>query len=150
MKDFVTNVNNWKTEWLLLNYKLNKQDTYKVWFRFLERLRGVEVSDSYCAEQFVTFDSLFFQYAFCNWSYNTWVGWVSGVGTNFHSSSNAFKESKSNFVSILLACSICNSYSLASPEECQLMRFEIGKQTGNILGDVYLLLYHKYHYNSNF
>ena len=30
------------------------------------------------------------------------------------------------------------------------MRFEIGKQTGNILDDVYLLLCHKYHYNSNF
>ena len=46
--------------------------------------------------------------------------------------------------------SICNSYSLASLEECKLMRFEIGKQTGNILDDVYLLLCHKYHYNSNF
>ena len=72
------------------------------------------------------------------------------VGTNFHSSSDAFKESKSNFVSRYLTRSICNSYSLASPEECKLMRFEIGKQTGNILDDVYLLLCNKYHYNSNF
>ena len=34
--------------------------------------------------------------------YNTRVGWVSLVGTNFHSSSDAFKESKWNFVSIIL------------------------------------------------
>ena len=36
--------------------------------------------------------------------------------------------------------SIYNFYSLASVEECKLMRFEIGKQTGNTLDNVYLLL----------
>ena len=45
-----------------------------------------------------------------------------------------------------LTRSICNSYSLASPEECKLMRFEIGKQTGNTFDNVYLLSCHKYHY----
>ena len=105
----------------------------------------MEVSESACTDQFVTFDSLFFQYAFRNWSYNylSWVGVKDG-----------------HYLTLLLRCiqgiqiklrkyltrSICNSYSLASPEECKLMRFEIGKQTGNTLDDVYLLLCHKYHY----
>ena len=34
--------------------------------------------------------------------YSTWVGWVSQVDTNFHFSSDVFKESKWNFVSIEL------------------------------------------------
>ena len=52
---------------------------------------------------------------------------------------------KQNKLRKYLTCSICNSYSLESPEECKLMRFEIGKQTGNILDGVYLLRCHKYH-----
>ena len=48
-----------------MNYKLNESDTYEVLFGFLERIEGgVEVCESVCADQFVTFDSLFFQYAF--------------------------------------------------------------------------------------
>ena len=165
--------------------------SYEVWFGFLECIGGgVEVSESVCAVQFVTFDSLFLQYAFWNWWYNTWVGWVSRVGILLWCVQGIQIKLRK-----YLTRSICNSYSLASPEECKLMRFEIGKQIGKIwryctfvppfcywwlimtkrgwklyrspnvtitlggyesaiapkiLGDVYLLLYHRYHYNSNF
>ena len=45
--------NNWQI------YKFNEWDTYEVWFGFLEFIRGgVEVSESICTDQIVTFDSV--------------------------------------------------------------------------------------------
>ena len=69
------------------------------------------------------------------------------MDTNFHSSSDAFIESKSNFASILLVQFIIPIHYISGGVYVnELLRFEIGKQTGNTFDNVYLLLCHKYNH----
>ena len=42
-----------------------------------------------------------------------------------------------NFVSILIFQFVISIHLYVCPEECKLMRFEFGKQTGKTLNDVY-------------
>ena len=62
----------------------------------------MEVSESVCADQFVTFDSLVSSMLSEIGDIKLKLGGPR-VGTNFHSCSDSFKESKSNFLSNILA-----------------------------------------------
>ena len=98
----------------------------------------MEVSASICADQFVTFDNLVSSMVseigdiilklggYQGWALTSLLfRWVQGIQIELRK---------------YLTCSICNSYSLVPLEECKLMRFEVGKHTGNTFGNVYLLL----------